>query len=204
MLRLVRAFLATSIGDPLGKGMYGINTNVIRAFFSDLEYTEDDAVTTESYMLDLIDVVDHAMNQEFLRLRTAGLYNTNDYNYSSNELCFRIGSVYYNWFDVIWKVVYENRDRFATVTIVTDEQAGRPFKFYIHDGKVMNKFPVEEFILLSGNPVFEKLSVRQSLLLEGLSIFDACTANTHWMNSILQQEVDSYLCEPIWVDSIEY
>lgn len=87
-------------------------------------------------------------NEEFLRVRTSGLVDGG----TGNGIYFRVGSNNTNWFNHIWKMVYENRRWINDVTIVTDHQVKGKTDYYIHAGKVFDRIPTEEFIMISGNP----------------------------------------------------
>ena len=99
-------------------------------------------------------VIDN-LNNEFCRVRAGGLVDS-----SSNlgDIYFRISSTGFNWFDVIWAFVYENQHRIDTVTIVKDNNNfDNSYDVYRHNGVAIDKMPVDDFINLSGHPVFEKL-----------------------------------------------
>ena len=93
-------------------------------------------------------------NDLFMRVRSGGMYN----NGRESTLYFRICSDDFNWFDTIWEICYENKGRFETVTIVADHQSGKytSKEFYVLDGNVMDSFPMNDFLTLSGNPIVEK------------------------------------------------
>ncbi len=98
-----------------------------------------------------IRVVDE-LNQEFLRARFGGMYNTQA---GSREMVFRVSSVYFNWFNIIFKFVYERKHMISSVTVVKDEESTGFDDVYSHKGKEMYRMPVDDFIMLPGNPVVE-------------------------------------------------
>lgn len=104
--------------------------------------------TCEALFQDLND----KCNQEFLRFRTSGMF----YGGSGNGIYFRISSVSFNWFNLIWEIVYNHRDWLTDVTIVADEQSSKKenFLYYNLNGPV-NKMSVDKFIWLKGNPIVE-------------------------------------------------
>ena len=92
-------------------------------------------------------------NQEFCRVRTSGKFLGNR---SNKEIYFRISSAgTFNWFNLIWQVVYDNKNILSHVTVCTDEKSLGCDKFYTYRGIALNHLPVEEFITLPGNPVVE-------------------------------------------------
>lgn len=96
--------------------------------------------------------VNDALNQEFLRARYGGMYDTG----SSNSMYFRISSAGFNWFPLIWDFVYSNRNQISDVTIVKDpESTGVQGKYYSHAGTKIDHLPINDFINLSGRPVFD-------------------------------------------------
>lgn len=111
-------------------------------------------------------VVDE-LNQEFLRARYGGMYNS---TVGSKEMVFRVSSVDFNWFDIIYTFVYANKPTINTVTVVKDEESTGFSDPYSHNGKVMDKMPVDEFLMLSGRPVVESIA---SNLNQGLSILES-------------------------------
>ena len=113
-------------------------------------------------------------NQEFLRVRTGGEY----WEENSEEIFFRVSSVDFNWFDIIWQLVYDNRSRIAKVTIESDRQSGKKEGLFVYviNGKAINHMPVEEFLTLEGNPVVESTRTTGTVtrkLREGRSLIEA-------------------------------
>ena len=93
--------------------------------------------------------INNDVNQEFCRFRTsdmiAGKYDTGIY--------FRISSIGFNWFDLIWQIAYDNRKHYSDITIVRD---GDKFKAYVIDGERIFNYDIEDFITLGGHPIVEK------------------------------------------------
>ena len=99
-------------------------------------------------------VIDN-LNNEFCRVRAGGLVDSGS---NLGDIYFRISSTGFNWFDVIWAFVYENQHRIDNVTIVRDNNNfDNSYDVYKHNGAAIDKMPVDDFINLSGHPVFEKL-----------------------------------------------
>lgn len=94
-------------------------------------------------------------NQEFLRCRTGGEYN----RMGTSDIYFRVSSSQFNWFDIIWQIVFENRDLVEFVTVETDKQSGKttPRNYYVVDGITTDHMEVDTFLTLKGRPVIEKL-----------------------------------------------
>lgn len=98
--------------------------------------------------------VNDALNQEFLRARYGGMYDSD--NPGGGEMYFRISSTGYNWFPIIWNFVYENRNRISNVTVVKDpESTGMKGMYLQHNGEKIDHMPIDEFINLSGRPVMD-------------------------------------------------
>lgn len=81
-------------------------------------------------------------NQEFCRIRTGPSNQVTD----KNDIYFRISSNNFNWFDLIWATVYDNRNFLDKVIVSTDLQATGRDIFYI------DKMSVDEFINIKGKP----------------------------------------------------
>lgn len=122
----------------------------------------------EADMLGCNAVVCDELNQEFLRARFGGLYNTNR---SSAEMAFRISSMGFNWYNIIYTFVADNQRKLGirSVTIVRDEEATGEVDHYYktHDGRDYYKqYPVDEFLIEGGRPVVEKKHLYYSRDLE--------------------------------------
>ena len=95
------------------------------------------------------------LNNEFCKVRAGG---TVDSDGSLGDMYFRISTNGFNWFDVIWQFVYNNQHKIDTVTVVRDnDNFSKDFEVYRHNGKPIDKMPINDFISLSGRPVFEKM-----------------------------------------------
>ena len=94
-------------------------------------------------------------NQEFCRVRTSNFKVR--FGGDNGEIYFRISSKDFNWFDLIWKVVMDNKNVIKNVTVVKDTQSlgGKEFNYYLVDGKKLDHLDVEEFLTLKGNPIIE-------------------------------------------------
>lgn len=102
--------------------------------------------STERSLEELNALVNIELNQEFMRARYGGMYNTNP---ESREMVFRISSAGFNWFDIIFQFVADNLSKIDTVTIVRDEEGtGEVDKYYrTFDGNsVYKQMPIDEFL----------------------------------------------------------
>lgn len=99
-------------------------------------------------------MVNAALNEEFLRARYNGKYDSDDNN---QEMYFRVSSTGVNWFPIIWQFVYDHQRQISAVTITKDEEStGQKGYYYNLDGQPVNHMSVNDFITVSGNPVIDK------------------------------------------------
>ncbi len=124
---------------------------VINNYFDDSVY--DIRISKETNVEDLWEELNDNLNEEFTRVRTS---HKNLPAGDSKDIYFRISSIYTNWFDTIWEVVYKYREWIESVTIVTDLQSRGKENFYILNGQKTDHMSVENFINLKGNPIVEK------------------------------------------------
>lgn len=105
----------------------------------------------------LLDVINDSLNQEFLRARYGGYLDSTS---GSREMVFRVSSNNFNWFNIIYEFVYNNRNSISCVTISKDpESTGIDDYFYKVGREVINKLDIDDFIMLPGNPIVEELSI---------------------------------------------
>lgn len=137
------------------------------------------------------DLVIMELNQEFLRVRFGGRY---DSVLGSQELVCRVSSTYFNWYDIIYMFVTEHKRDIKTVTVCKDfESTGIKDFYYKWKGQVMYQMLVNEFLTLPGNPVVESVNVNNDSeyakkLMEGETYFD-----TFNLDSIVTVENLSYI-----------
>ena len=109
-----------------------------------------------SYMLQgivaMIFKLNDALNDEFLRVRMSSPY----WEGEGDSIYFRVSSTGFNWFPIIWKLIYDNRHCISSVNIVTDIVALGQEKYYNHNGNIIKDMPVDEFLELPGNPIVEE------------------------------------------------
>ena len=111
-------------------------------------------------------LVNEELNQEFLRARYGGMYNSQNF---SKEMVFRVSSKGFNWFDIIWEFVYDNRNSIDCVTIVRDEESTGKSDVYSYRGEKFSAMPIDEFINLSGRPVVESIKKKHPYVLSSRS-----------------------------------
>lgn len=110
-------------------------------------------VVTETQLETLAKKLNDELNEEFCRARFGGTYNSDDL--STGEMVFRISSNHFNWFDVIWKFVYDH-SMVKYVTIVRDLEATGTDKVYRDGRDEFYRMPRNDFLNISGNPVIEQ------------------------------------------------
>lgn len=177
ILQFIRTFIDVEVGEDADLGSALIEWQKTKPY----KVVEADFITSISDLLetasigdieDLNQLVNSELNQEFTRVRLGGLVNSVK---GSKELVFRISSVGFNWFNIIYMFVADHKRDISSVTIVKDEEAtGYENYFYKYKGEVYNQMPVEEFLTQSGNPVVEEYSYKQrEVLKEGKTIVEA-------------------------------
>lgn len=76
-----------------------------------------------------------------MRVRYGGMFNSSA---TSKELVFRISSVGFNWFNIIYVFVADHKREVQSVTIVKDEEAtGYENYFYKYKGEVYDRMPID-------------------------------------------------------------
>lgn len=170
---------------------YNFDSNVIDNIKSNYSITSKTG--TQFDLEQLFEKLNSETNQEFCRVRTSDLR----FGGSDGSIYFRISSIGFNWFNLIWNVVYDNKNFISTVTICKDTQSlGGSITFYKHGDKIMSSIPIDEFITLSGNPVFESKDIFKSRLNSGLTLEETFGERhpTHIIRCLNQFKVE-YLSE---------
>lgn len=93
----------------------------------------------------------------------------------SKDIYFRISSVDFNWFDIIFNVVSDNRNFINTITVTTDHEAARTDKNVIIkcNGVPLDHITYDEFMNIPGShPVIEKYKCNKDLY-AGKSLWEA-------------------------------
>lgn len=133
-------------------------------------------------------------NQEFCRMRTSDLFSMNS---GSHDVYFRIGSVDFNWFELIWQVVYENKNWITSVTISPDYNSKGKDKVYNHNGVLIQHLPTDDFLTLSGKPVFEGIDPKHFERPYGSNILTTYypQINTQWSKKLFEEFVNNHFTE---------
>lgn len=93
---------------------------------------------------DLNEAVIKALNDEFLRARLGGMYDTVE---DCRDMFFRVSGSGFDWTAVIKRFVRENAVRIDNITVLWDyESTGRKDFFKDEKGRDINKIPISEFI----------------------------------------------------------
>jgi hypothetical protein len=93
---------------------------------------------------ELNSLVIEALNDEFLRARLGGMYDTVE---GCRDMFFRISGGGFDWTAVIKRFVRENAARIDNITVLWDyESTGRKDFFKDEKGRDINKIPISEFI----------------------------------------------------------
>lgn len=94
------------------------------------------------------------VNQEFLRFRVGGYVTPK--KGSEDEIYFRISSEKFNWFDLIWTLLYNNQNIINKMTVTRDKQSTKSAETIKIKGDILFHYPVKDFLELPGNPIIEK------------------------------------------------
>lgn len=93
---------------------------------------------------ELNSLVIEALNDEFLRARLGGMYDTVE---GCRDMFFRVSGGGFDWTAVIKRFVRENAVRIDNITVLWDyESTGRKDFFKDEKGRDINKIPISEFI----------------------------------------------------------
>lgn len=185
---LVGMFLGTTVGDIFTKGVFNIHGAEAKKLFPEVEILDVDENTILADLEQQLILVNNNYNQEFLRFRTSDAYEFGN----SNGIYFRVSSFGFDWFPIIWDIVYNNINFISDVTISGDWQSGKSSEIYKHKGTLIKELPVDEFLNLTGNPIIETYSISDSILSKGGSIFEAHMSNTYSLNMWAKHKLQEY------------
>lgn len=145
ILNLISAYAeGLSRGDS-GQKYPGYNGDTVHDLMIDIEDKQYNFLTADFVLdvaellptqangaiQDLNEAVIKALNEEFLRARLGGMYDTIE---GSRDMFFRVSAVSFDWMPIIKRFVHENSERIGTVTVVWDyESVGK--KDFFKDGK---------------------------------------------------------------------
>ena len=119
-------------------------------------------IEAENDLFVFLTTLNNETNQQFCRVSMSSLL----FGGTSDEVCFRIGSEGFNWFPLIWQVVYDNKNFISNVTICKDQNVfGKYVSCYL-DGKALEHIPVDEFLMRNGNSTIEKMDYDSGVITE--------------------------------------
>lgn len=149
LIRVVAKYFIDKFGidDKYTISIYGNNIN-------DIDFNIDDNIYQAKIgeIESFIQIVSDDTNQEFCRVRTSNKL----WGGTSNSIYFRISSIGFNWFPIIWDIVNKYRNNISDVTICKDSSVfGGAYEPYIISGERIESIGVEDFLTLSGNPIVE-------------------------------------------------
>ena len=119
-------------------------------------------IEAEKDLFVFLTTLNNETNQQFCRVSMSSLL----FGGTSDEVCFRIGSEGFNWFPLIWQVVYDNKNFISNITICKDQNVfGKYVSCYL-DGEAMEHIPVDEFLMRNGNSTIEKMDYDSGVIME--------------------------------------
>lgn len=135
--------------------------------------------------------ITQSINQQFCRVRFGGRYDSDSGN---NEIWFRISSVNFNWLNVIYEFVSDNKRKLGieAISICRDAESDQAYTgqrnedvFYrAKDGSSYHNMYVEEFLSEEHgkNPVFSSTNINRGILASvrgvmsnGFTYLEACS-----------------------------
>ena len=161
----------TLVNSVISNDTYGIDEEIRQWCSREFNLETDNKIPYVEVIENLFLEINNKCNQEFCRVRTSHMKAPIG---NSGDIYFRISSVGFNWFNIIWKIVYDNRSFVESVSICTDTQStGKPVQFYMWGGNVINRMPTQDFIKLPGNPIIESGNGPLDMLKRGYSLNEA-------------------------------
>ena len=92
----------------------------------------------------LCENVNRDLNEEFLRARYGGMYDTKD---DCRDMYFRVSSNGMYWWYIIVRFVESHKDMIDTVTIIRDEEStGECWYYTDKNGEEFDKYPISAFL----------------------------------------------------------
>lgn len=157
------------------------NLELLDKLFTDVP--KYDTCLDKSDLYQLYEELNSQTNQEFCRIRTS----SNRFGGTSHELFVRISSVSYNWYDVLWKLVYDNKNWIDSITITNDPQAmGGPTRYKQINGNDLAFVDIDTFLNYKGNPLVEKFTSCSSIFEE---------LKTKSLSDILHTSSSNFVCK---------
>lgn len=148
----------------------------------------------EKELYSILEWTNAETNQEFCRVRTSDL----KLGGSSGDIYFRISSIGFNWFPLIWNLVYSNKNWITSITISRDGSA-RDFnqkECYQIKGIQINHLPIDQFLTISGNPIIEEFHTSLPILAEAYrSLGQGKTLSESYPNQHPRTILGFYRCQ---------
>lgn len=158
-----------------------LNLDPLDKLFTNIE--KYDTCLAKSDLYQLYEELNTQTNQEFCRIRTS----SNRFGGTSHELFVRIGSVSYNWYDVLWQLVYDNKNWIDSITITNDPQSmGGPTRYKQINGNDLAFVDVDTFLSYKGNPIVEGFTSCSSIVEE---------LKTKSLSDILHTSSSNFVCK---------
>ena len=125
-----------------------------KEIYKKLQIDDSVYIAGEKEIHHFLDLLHKETNQEFCRFRTSDL----KYGGVSDDIYFRISSVGFNWYNLIWDLVYDNKEYISSITISRDNRAidYNQGKCYKINGIEINHLPTNDFLMMKGSPIIEK------------------------------------------------
>lgn len=140
-------------------------------------------------LYNVFNVLNVDTNQEFCRVRTSNM----KFGGTSGATYFRISSVHFNWFNLIWSLVAKNVKFISDVTICKDAQTfGGKVEFYNVKGVQLNHIPTNEFLTLSGNPLIKNYKSKLSIIDNAFNLLNCGKTITESYDNIHHKYVMGY------------
>lgn len=92
----------------------------------------------------LAEEVNRCLNEEFLRARYGGMYDTKE---DCRDMYFRVSSNGMYWWSIIYKFVEDHAEKIDTVTVIRDEEStGEHWCYTDKSGEEFDKYPISAFL----------------------------------------------------------
>ena len=131
--------------------------------YLNIDYPQVFPYGDEKDVIQDLENINDATNQEFLRFRTNyGIYNKNKYS-----IYFRVGSRGFDWSDLISKFIKDHYYEIDNITIAKDDQALGYNDSYKYEGENISCIPIEN-VELRNLPIIESLFDLKNKLVEDL------------------------------------
>lgn len=132
-------FIQAIFDDIERKPYIFLTKDFINSVLDDLKKSETGDIFTLSFD------VETALNNEFMRARYGGLYNTDK---KFKDMYFRISSAGFDWGEIIYNFVKNYSSIIKTVTIVRDEESTGMKDYYYRNstGDEYKNYPLSEFL----------------------------------------------------------